>query len=165
MISPSIFLSGCSPRTLPYSWQKECGAKSYQECTCSVHHPEAAGEAGQPHPGTEPCSQTRSLGRNPSLVLDSSPRDTWPRPHGGCGLLGGGGRGRHRAMFPSTIGILGQNVCSFSDASTCTKVSCGVLGETGCHDGCKKRPEEQKSGQGRGMGFQEHYMLPTVKGS
>lgn len=51
---PSVFLSGRSPRALTYSWQKECGAKSFQECTCSVHHPEASGEVGQPHPGSTP---------------------------------------------------------------------------------------------------------------
>lgn len=116
------------------------------------------GWAASPRLHARPSSQTRSLGRNPSLVLHSSPRDTRPRPHGevGCGGGGGKGMGDRELTFPSTIGILGQNMCSSSDASACTKVSWGVLGETGCHDGCKKRPEEEKSEQGRGVGFQEH---------
>lgn len=101
--------------------------------------------AASPRLHTEPSSQTRSLGRNPSLVLHISPRDTRPRPHGevGCGEGEGGRVGDRELTFPSTIGILGQNMCSSSDARACTEVSWRVLERlvamTGVRRGLKKK--------------------------
>lgn len=89
------------------------------------------------------CSKASSLERNLCLVLNSSPHDAWPRPHGEYRPPSRSyGRGRAQIPLPQ-LGVLGWNVYSFWNRAP-KKLSCGTLGEVGFYDRLKEEAWRRK---------------------